>query len=104
MDGTFGRDFDTGEPAHQALADFASSPAGMLALHVEDVVLYLKRQVIGIAIGAAAAIGQPFHPALLVAIENFIAGFAGNPELPAKFRHGLAGKPPSHELKPFLHN
>jgi len=28
---------------------------------------------------------------LLVAIEDLVADFAGDPELPAEFRHGFAG-------------
>jgi hypothetical protein len=63
MNGALGWDFDAGEPTHQAFADFAGAPAGMLSLHVENIVLHLKRQLIGIAIGAPASIRQPFDPA-----------------------------------------
>ena len=82
---------NSGESADQALADLASTPAGVLALHVQDVVLHLKRKLIGIAIGTSASVGQPLNAAFLVAIEDLVAGLAGNPELPAKFRHRLAG-------------
>jgi hypothetical protein len=36
MDGTFGRDGNTREPAQQALTDFASTPAGVLVLYVRS--------------------------------------------------------------------
>ena len=42
--------------------------------------------------------------AFLIAIEDLIAGLAGNPKLPAKFRHRLAGEPASHKLHSFIHD
>jgi hypothetical protein len=92
MDGAFGRDLDIGESADQALSDLTGAPAGVLALNVEDVVLHLKRELMGIAIGAPAPVGQTLNPALLVAIEELVPSFAGDPELCAEFRHGLAGE------------
>jgi len=35
--------------------------------------------------------GESLHSTLLVAIEDLVADFAGDPELPAEFRHGFAG-------------
>ena len=40
MNGTFRRDGNTGEPPQQALTDFASTPAGVLVLYVQDEVFY----------------------------------------------------------------
>jgi hypothetical protein len=40
MDGAFCRNLDAGESADQALPDFPGTPAGMLALHVQDIVCY----------------------------------------------------------------
>src|SRR5437879_9614878 len=77
MDGAFGRDRDVGEPSDQALSDLTSAPAGVLALHVEDVVLYLKGKLVGIAKGTSAPVGESLYSALLVAIEDLVAGFAG---------------------------
>ena len=91
VDGAFRRDGDAGEPAEQALADLTGAPAAMLALHVQNVVLHLKGKLVGIAKGTSAPIGQSLHPAFLVAIEDLVAGFAGDSELPAQFRHWLAG-------------
>jgi hypothetical protein len=89
MDGAFGGEFDVREAAQQPLADLASAPAGMLILHVQDIVLHLKRELVGVAIRTTAAIGESLHPALLIAIEDLVAGFARNPEFPAQLRHRL---------------
>jgi hypothetical protein len=58
MDGAFGRDLDPGESPRQALSDLARTPAGMLALDVEDVVLDLKGELMGIPIRTSAPVGQ----------------------------------------------
>jgi len=63
----------------------------VLALDVQDVVLDLKRKLIGVAVGTPAAVGQPLNAALLITIEDLVARLARDPELPAKFRHRLAG-------------
>jgi hypothetical protein len=52
-----------------------------------------ERGVNGIAEGASTSVGQPLHPTLLVAIEDLVAGLAGDAKLPAKIelaypRHG----------------
>lgn len=104
MDGAFGGEWDVGEAAQQPLADFPSAPTGMLTLHVQDVVFHLKRQLIGIATGTPASVGEPVNAAFLVAIEDVVAGLAGDPELSAQIRHGLAHQPASHELNSLIHN
>ncbi len=91
MDRAFGGDLDTREPPDQALSDLTGAPAGVLALHVQDKVLHLEGKLMGISIGTPAPIGEPLNSTLLVAIEDLVAGLAGDPELPAEFRHGLAG-------------
>jgi len=83
MDGALRRDGNTGESAQQALANLTSTPAGVLALHVEDEVLHLKRKLVGVAIRAPASVGEPLNAAFLVAIEDLVASLAGNPKLPA---------------------
>src|SRR5215471_4298568 len=103
MDGAFGRNGDAGEPADQTLADLPRTPTGVLMLHVQDVVLHLEGELIGVAIGTSAPVGQPLHPTFLVAIKDLVAGLAGDPELPAQLRHGLASYVASHKLKPFVH-
>src|ERR1700678_4342474 len=104
MDGALGRNLDVRESPDQALADFPSAPAGVLPLHVQDEVLHLKRQLIGIAIGTTASVGQSFDPAILGAIKDLVAGLAGDAELAAKFRQCLAGCPASHELQSLIHH
>ena len=91
MDGALGGNGNIGEPADQLLADFASTPARVFALHVQDVVLHLKGKLVGVAIGAAASVRKTLESTFLITIEDLVAGLAGNAELPAKFGHWLAG-------------
>src|SRR6202047_3902556 len=90
MDGTFGGDGDVGESAKEALANLAGAPAGMLTLHVQNIVFHLEGKLVGIAIGTSASIGKSFQHTLLVAIEDFVAGLTGDTKLPAKISHRLA--------------
>src|SRR5712691_3379928 len=84
MDGALDRDGDAGKPAEQAFANFASTPTGVLALHVQDEIFHLKGKLIRVPIRAAAPVGQPLQAAFLITIENLVAGLAGNPELSAE--------------------
>jgi hypothetical protein len=84
MDGTFGWNGYAGEPANQALTDFASTPAGVLVLYVQDEVFHLERKSVGVAIRTSSSVREPLHAAFLVAIEDLAAGLAGDSELPAK--------------------
>jgi hypothetical protein len=103
MDGAFGGELDPGESPRQTLSDLARTPAGMLALDVENIVLHLKRELIGIAIRTPAPVSQPLHSAFLVAIKDLVPGLTGDSELSAECSHRLTGQPPSHKLKPFVH-
>jgi len=91
MDGAFGGKGNVGESTEQALANFASTPTGVLMLDVQNVVLHLKGKLVGVAIGTSAPVGETVNAAFLVAIEDLVASLAGDPELPAQFRHWLAG-------------
>src|SRR5215469_673531 len=104
MDRIFSRNCDARESAQQALSDFTGTPAGVLPLHVENIVLYLKRQLVRIVMGSTAAVGQPLHPTFLIAIEDLVTGLAGDAELPTQFRHRLACDPATHKLHSFVHN
>src|SRR5215472_2900125 len=64
----------------------------------------LKRKLVSVTIGTSASVREPVNPAFLVAIEDFVAGFARNPEIPAQFRHGFTREPPSHKLQSLIHN
>ena len=59
VDGTFGRDGNAAEPAQQALTDFASTPAGVLVLYVQDEIFDLEPKLVGAAIGTSASIREP---------------------------------------------
>jgi hypothetical protein len=52
-----GRNLNAEEPADQALSDFPGARTGALPLHVQDEVLHLKRQLIGIPPATAASVG-----------------------------------------------
>src|ERR1035438_2723787 len=81
MDGAFGWDGDVGESAEEALANLACAPAGVLTLHVQNIVFHLEGKLVGIAIGTPASIGQSLYPAFLVAVEDFVAGLARDSKL-----------------------
>src|SRR6202165_183398 len=99
MNGAFGWDLDAaGESADETLADFASTPAAVLAFHVEDKILHLKRELMSITVGTPASIPQPLEAAFLIAIENLVTGLASNSKFPAKFRHRLPRLPASPQI------
>src|SRR2546429_9966170 len=84
MDGALGRDGNSGESAQEALANLAGTPAGVLALHVQDEVFHLEGKLIRIAVGSSASVRQPLHAAFLIAIEDLVARLARDPKLPAE--------------------
>src|SRR6201998_4908314 len=102
MNGAFGWNRNSGKPADEPFADFSRTPAGVLSLHVQHIVFYLKGKFIRVSIRTSASIGEPLNAAFLVAIENLVAGLAGDPKLSAKFRHRLPGQPagPTHPTLP----
>ena len=64
----------------------------LVALEVDDQPLNLVRQLVGIPDRSARAIAQRIEPLVLVAIEDLVAGFARNAEIPAHLAHALALK------------
>src|SRR5258708_12840609 len=104
MDGALGRDPDIAvQSANQELANLASTPMRLLALEGDDQALDLGWQLVGVAHGAARAIRQRFDPAILVALEDLVAGLAGDPELPADLRHRFAIEQFRHNPQPLIH-
>jgi hypothetical protein len=69
MNGTFGWDLDAaGESADETLTDFASTPAAVLAFHVENKILHRPRKLMSIAVGAPASVRHSRHTAFLIAV------------------------------------
>jgi hypothetical protein len=44
----------------------------MLMLHIQDVVLHLKRKLMGVATGTTTSTGESLHAALLIAIDDLV--------------------------------
>src|SRR6202051_2911799 len=91
MNSTFRRNGNTGEAPQQALTDFASTPAGVLVLYVQDEVFDLERKAVGVTIRTSASVREPLHATFLITIENFITVLGGNANPPTKFCPPLAG-------------
>src|SRR5258708_16587230 len=104
MDGALGRDPDIAvQWANQELANVASTPMRLLALEGDDQALDLGWQLVGVAHGAARAMPQRCDPAILVALEDLVAGLAGDPELPADFGHRFAIEQFRHKPQALIH-
>src|SRR5487761_249837 len=98
MDGALGGNGNARESADQALANFASTPGGVLTLHVQNEVLYLKRKLVGVAIRTPASVGEPLNTAFLITIEDLVTGLTGNPKLSQEPPHRPAAQRASHKL------
>jgi hypothetical protein len=85
------------------LADLRGTPAGVLALELQDQVLDLKGEFAALAVGSATAIRETFQAAVLVAGKDLVAGLSGDIELPAQYRHLLAFQQPSDEPQLLVH-
>src|SRR5947207_5986747 len=59
MNSALGRNGNAGEPTNQALADFPSTPAGVLVLHIQNKVFHLERKSVGVAERTAAPVCEP---------------------------------------------
>src|ERR1700688_4607197 len=93
MNGAFGRDGNTGKSADQALADFPSTPAGVLVLHIQNKVFHLERKSVGVAEWTAAPVCEPLNATFLVAIEDLVTGLARNDEMPNSLQSSAIGSP-----------
>jgi hypothetical protein len=87
----------------ELLADLRGTPAGALPLELHDQPLDLKGQLVGLPVGPSAAIGQSFEPAVLIPLEDLVAGLARDIELPAQGRHLLAVEQPGDEPQTLIH-
>ena len=55
------------------------------------------------SVGAAGPVLQSPEPFILVTIENFVAGLAGDAELPSQRGHLLAVEQAGHKAEAFIH-
>jgi len=76
---------------------FGAPPAGILPLQSHNDRFKLRRQSIRLAMRPPRAVAESFSAAISVAIENLVAGLAGDPELGAQRRHLLALEQPGHK-------
>jgi hypothetical protein len=72
MDGTVGRNFNPRKSANQTLTNLSSTPGGVLVLQVQDVVLYLERQLVCVVMGPPASICEALNAAFLIAVEDLV--------------------------------
>src|SRR6516225_12468205 len=75
----------------------------LLVLQPNDQTFDLSRQLIGIAYGPPGAVSQSLQAMLLVAVEDLVAGLAGDAELPADLGHGFPIQKPRDKAKALLH-
>src|SRR5438067_1018518 len=101
--GADGRGRDIAMQPPQLLANLRCAPTGSLALEPNDQLFDLEGQLVRRAVGPATAIGQSFEPAILVALEDLVAGLARDVELAAQRRHLLAVEQSRYESKPLIH-
>jgi hypothetical protein len=84
MDGAFCRQADiAGQAAQEELSDFTSAPMGFAALEADDEAFDLHGELVSVAHWPAGAVAESVKAVLLIAIEDFVACFAGNSELAA---------------------
>ena len=77
---------------------------GFSRFEPDDQALDLLGQLVGVAHRPARAVAQGLEPMLLVAIEDLVAGLAGDAELPAHIRHRLTVQQTGHKAKAFFHH
>jgi len=76
VDGAFGRQAQIArQPAQEELSDLTGAPMGLVALEADDQALDLAGQLVGVTDGPAGAVGEGLEAMLLVAVEDFVAGF-----------------------------
>ena len=68
----------------------------------EDRALNLVRQAVGLAVGRAVAIAEGVEACLIVAVDQLVAGDAGDAELAAQGSHLLAAEIAANKLQSFM--
>jgi hypothetical protein len=85
------------------VADLGCTPVGVLTLELNDRLLDLKGQPVGVSVRPSTAVGESVEPAILVALEDLVAGLARDIELAAERRHLLAIEQSRYESKTLIH-
>src|SRR6478752_2400898 len=93
-----------GEALDQQLADLARAPVRLLTLGSDDQGLDLSGELVGVTPGPARAVGEGLEPVLLIAIEDLVAGLAGDAELAGEIGHGLTLQQADDEAQAFFHH
>src|ERR1039458_847438 len=105
VNGAASRDFYFARQSpKEALPDLAGAPVGFLALGRYDGRFDLLGQLVGVSMGAPGTIREPLQPAFLIAVDDLVAGLAGDLKLTAQRGHALAILQPNHESYAFVHN
>ena len=97
VDGADGGGLDPQFESAQLLADLGRAPGGVFLAQLEDPALELEGQLVGLAVGPAAAIGEALEADIAIAPVELVAGLAGDAELSAQHRHLVAFEQPGHE-------
>ena len=92
-----------GQPADQQLANLARAPMRLAALEADDQPLDLRRELVGVADRPAGSVGEGCAALVLVAGEEFVAGFAGDAELAADVGDGFSFEDAGDEAEAFFH-
>ena len=100
VNGAAGRDLDCRQSSQQALADLAGAPVGFSRFVLRSPPPSARASCWR-SDRAVGSIREPLQTAFLIALEDLVAGLAGNPELPAQCRHALASS--RHKLR-LVHN
>jgi len=94
----------TGKATQQAFADLARAPVGFFPFEIQNGGLHLLRQLVGVTPGPAGTVGQSFQTVFLVAVKDFVTGFARDGELATERDHFLPVQQAPHKTNTFIHN
>src|SRR5262249_48543580 len=87
----------------QLRADLGRAPARVLTPEPHDQRLDLDRELVGLPVGPAAAVGQADGAEVLVTLKDLVAGLGRDAELAAKDCHLLAAEEAGHNPDAFIH-
>jgi len=104
MDRADSRQVRAGELLPELLADLGCAPARILPLQAHDRGFNRRRQSICLPVRAMTPIAEGLDPAVLVAIEDLVAGLTGDPELGAQRRHLLALEQAGDKPESLIHD